>query len=184
VDSGLPDEAGFLDPLNLSLRICGRSRRSGHHRRNDFQTRPQTNQCQGPEWLFRNPCRRQNGSRQRENLPRLVTLGDEISVHCRNPAGKPIAAKIWANVVTFSATVKYINGDEIEVVTIPNADYAKEEHRIVHLHAHTAFGTSRKDLSVGRDVRIVGLDIGNGEVDAARIALYNTDVPADGRTRK
>ena len=113
-----------------------------------------------------------------------LRVGDEISVHCRNPAGKPIAAKIWANVVTFSATVKYINGDEIEVVTIPNADYAKEEHRIVHLHAHTAFGTSRKDLSVGRDVRIVGLDVGDGAVDAARVALYNTDVPADGRTRK
>jgi len=30
-----------------------------------------------------------------------------------------------------------------------------------------SFGTSRKDLSVGQDVRIVGLDVGNRAVDAS-----------------
>ena len=109
----------------------------------------------------------------------LLRVGDEISVHCRNPAGKPIAAKIWATVVTFSATVRYVNDDEIEVLTIPTADYPREEHRIVRIHADTAFGTSRKDLSVGQRVQVVGLDVGDGAVDAARIALYNTYVPAD-----
>ncbi len=114
----------------------------------------------------------------------LLRVGDEISVHCRNPAGKPIAAKIWANVVTFSATVKYVNGDDIEVLTIPTADYPIEEHRIVHLYPDTVFGTTRRDLSVGQTVRIVGLDVGNGAVDAARIALYDTYTPTDRGTRK
>lgn len=107
-----------------------------------------------------------------------LKVGDEISVRCEpNSSGKLLAVKIWANVVTFSATVKHVDGDDIEVVTISSADYSREEHRIVHLHADTTFGTGRKDLSVGRDVRIVGLDVGNGAVDAARVALYNMDLP-------
>jgi hypothetical protein len=113
-----------------------------------------------------------------------LRIGDEVSVHCRNPTGKPVAMKIFANVITFSATVRYVNGDDIEVLTIPNADYPKEEHRLVHIQADTAFGTSRKDLSVGQDVRIVGLDVGNGAVDASRVTLYNMDVPLNKGPRK
>src|SRR5712692_9510347 len=40
-----------------------------------------------------------------------LKVGDEISARCEpNSSGKLVAVKIWANVVTFSATVKYING--------------------------------------------------------------------------
>src|SRR5450432_3373564 len=46
-----------------------------------------------------------------------LKIGDEVSVHCKHPLGKPIANKIFAKVITFSATVKHVNGDEIEVVT-------------------------------------------------------------------
>lgn len=113
-----------------------------------------------------------------------LKVGDEVSVHCRNPIGKPIAMKIWATVIAFSATVRYVSGDDIEVLTIPNADYPREEHKILRLYADTAFGTSRKDLSVGQDVRIVGLDVGDGAVDASRVALYNTDVPLNKAPRK
>jgi Domain of unknown function (DUF5666) len=114
-----------------------------------------------------------------------LKVGDEISARCEpNSSGKLVAIKLWANVVTFSATVKYINGDEIEVVTIPNADYSREEHRIIHFYPDTAFGTNRKDVTVGQSVRIVGLDVGNGAVDAARVALYNTYTPTDRGTQK
>jgi Domain of unknown function (DUF5666) len=113
-----------------------------------------------------------------------LKVGDEVSVHCRNPTGKPVAVKVFANVITFSATVRHVADDEIEVLTIPNADYAREERKILRLYADTAFGTSRRDLTVGQDVRIVGLDVGNGAVDASRVALYNTDVPVNKGPRK
>src|SRR6266568_2728918 len=73
-----------------------------------------------------------------------LKIGDEVSVHCRNPIRNSIAMKIFASVTTFSATVRYVDNDDIQVLTIPNADYPREEHRLVHLHADTAFGTSRK----------------------------------------
>jgi hypothetical protein len=88
-----------------------------------------------------------------------------------------MATRIWASIVTFAATIQYVNGDDIEVITNPNLDSHREEHRIVHLYPDTAFGTGRKDVEVGQDIRVVGLDVGNGAVDAARIALYNTEGP-------
>jgi hypothetical protein len=114
----------------------------------------------------------------------FLKVGDEVSVHCHNPTGKPVAVKVFAKIITFSATVRYVNGDDIEVLTIPNADYAREEHRLVHLYPDTVFGASRKELSVGQDIRVVGLDVGNGAVDASRVALYNTDIPINKGPRK
>ena len=105
--------------------------------------------------------------------------GDEISARCEpNGAGELAAVKIWASVVTLSATVKYIDGDDIEVMTSSNSDSHREERKIVHLHPDTAFGTNRKDITVGQYVRIVGLDVENGTIDAARVTIYNTDTPA------
>jgi hypothetical protein len=107
-----------------------------------------------------------------------LKAGDEVSVRCEpDRNGKLAAIRIWASIVTFAATIHYVNGDDIEVVTNPNFDSHREEHWIVHLYPDTVFGTSREDVEVGQDIRVVGLDVGNGAVDAARIALYNTDAP-------
>src|SRR5262245_5832237 len=109
-----------------------------------------------------------------------LRVGDEISARCQpNASAKPRAVRISAKVLTLSAPVKRINGDEIEVVTIPNADYRREEHRLVHLYPDTAFGTARNHLALGEQLRVVGLDVGNGAVDASRVAVYNTDLPSD-----
>jgi Domain of unknown function (DUF5666) len=108
-----------------------------------------------------------------------LKVGDEISVHCElNGSGKLVAVRIWASVVSFSATVKYVNRDDIEVIARFNSDSPREERKIVRLYPDTAFSAPRKDLKEGRDLWIVGLDVGNGTVDAVRVALYNTDMPA------
>jgi hypothetical protein len=107
----------------------------------------------------------------------ILSLGDEVSVHCDASSGKRLAVKIWANVVTFAATIHSVNGDDIEVVTNANSDSRREERKIIHLYPDTALSTDRKNLMADQDVWVVGLDVGNGAVDAARIALYNTDLP-------
>jgi hypothetical protein len=139
-----------------------------------------------PRGFFLIPADDRTETVKDKTYPGLSSLkvGDEVSVHCRNPTGKPVAVKVFANVITFSAMVRHVADDEIEVLTIPNADYAKEEHKIVRLYTDTAFGTSRKDLTVGQDVRIVGLDVGNGAVDGSRVAIYNMDVPVNKGPRK
>ena len=64
--------------------------------------------------------------------------------------------------------------DEIEVLT----SGAREEHRIVRLLPETAFSTDRKDVTAGQYVRVSGIEVENGAIDAARITIYNTDLPA------
>ena len=86
---------------------------------------------------------------------------------------------VFASVVNFAGTVKDVRGEEIEVVTT-NGD----ERKIVRLYPDTVFGTNRSDVTAGKQVRIVGLDAGNGAIDGSRVALYNTDVPADRERRK
>jgi len=112
----------------------------------------------------------------------VLKAGDEISARCEpNNAGKLVAVKIWANVVTFRATVKEVAKDRVEVVTRASSDLNREERRILYLYPDTVFGASQEDLAPGQDIRVVGLDVGNGAVDASRIALYNTDVPVRAR---
>ena len=100
--------------------------------------------------------------------PSPLKPGNEISVRCEaNASGKLVAVKIWANVIAFSATVRYIDGDDIEVMTSSSSDSHREEHKIVHLHPDTAFSTNRNDVTVGQYLRVVGLEVENGGVDAA-----------------
>lgn len=106
--------------------------------------------------------------------------GEEISVRCQPDAsGKLLAVKVFTTVVNVSGTVKDVRGEEIEVVTTSG-----DERKIVRLYPDTVFGTNRSDVTAGKQVRIVGLDVGNGSVDAARVALFNTDVPVDRPSRK
>jgi hypothetical protein len=102
-----------------------------------------------------------------------LKAGDEISVRCRpDGSGKLVALKVFAKAVNFPGTVKDVRGEEIEVVTGTG-----DEHKIVRLYPDTVFGTNRSDLTPAKQIRVVGLDIGDGKVDASRVALYNTDVP-------
>ncbi len=107
----------------------------------------------------------------------ILSVGDEVSVHCNGGSGKRMAIKIWAIVVTFAATIHYVNGDDIEVITSQNSDSHREERKIVHLYPDTALSADRKTLVADQDIRVVGLDVGNGAIDAARVALYNMDLP-------
>jgi len=113
-----------------------------------------------------------------------VKTGDEISVRCQpDSAGKLIAIKVWANAVGFPATVTELRGEEIEVAGESSDAVGGGQRKIVRLYPDTVFGTNRADVVVGQRLRIVGLDVGNGAVDAARIALYNTDVPVVGKQK-
>jgi hypothetical protein len=103
-----------------------------------------------------------------------LKIGDEISARCRPDAsGKLIAVKVWAKPVDFIGAVRSIQGDEA-IVDIKSA----AESRTVRLYPDTVFGTSRRDVVPGKQVRINGVETGPGAADATRVAVYNTGVPA------
>jgi hypothetical protein len=98
--------------------------------------------------------------------------GDEVRVSYRGkPPGKLVAARISA-MVTFSGLLKNSTATSLDVLVNP----ATNETRLVRLSADTVFGIGKREL--GQKLKVVGWDLGDGAVDALRIAIYNTDVPA------
>ena len=104
-----------------------------------------------------------------------LKAGNEISVRCRQDAsGKLIANEIWAKSVTFRATINKLSPTSL--VVSPNSKI--DGTRVVFYYPDTVFGAAARGLKVGQEVQVTGLDLGNGNVDATRIAIYNTDLPA------
>jgi hypothetical protein len=89
-------------------------------------------------------------------------------------AGKLVLDKVWADVAEFSGVVAKVSGDCFDVR--PNREGAS---RPACFSRDTAFSTSAKDLTAGQEVRVIGLDLKNGKIQAARITIYNTDLPVD-----
>ena len=114
-----------------------------------------------------------------------LKVGDQISVRgIKDASGKLVASNIWAQMVTFSAVIKKVDRANSEVLTSPKADLRSAnwaESKVVHYFPNTAFSTSEMGLSVGQEILVVGLDLRNGNVDATRITIYNTDLPANPR---
>jgi len=107
--------------------------------------------------------------------------GDEISVrYARDSTGKVIALRIWAKVATFRGVVKQVTPGRllVGVSRSPLSNSALSAlDRVVRTYPETVFGMGNRGASVGQHLEITGLDLGNGEVDAVRIAIFNTDLP-------
>jgi len=110
-----------------------------------------------------------------------LSLEDEVSVRVRpDLVERRVAVAIWAEVVTFRATVFSVAPDSFDILV--QRDQAPEAYRRgysrVFLYPETRVSTSTRDLVVGAEVHVVGIDTGDGNIDALRIAIYNTDAPA------
>ena len=91
-----------------------------------------------------------------------------------------MATDIWAEILKFSAVITKVNPTNIEVLANPDEgskSAGPRRSRTVFFYPGTLFSTSARDLAVGVQVYVVGLNLGNGNIDAARITLYNTDLP-------
>jgi hypothetical protein len=106
----------------------------------------------------------------------LLKSGDEISVrYAGDSSGKLIASRIWAKVTTFRGVVKQAAPGKLLVGVSTQA--LKAVDRVVYIHPETLFSPGNRGAATGQHIEITGLDLGSGEVDAVRIAIYNTDLP-------
>ncbi len=101
--------------------------------------------------------------------------GDEIRVEFHQDGKKIVADRVYPS-ITVSGTVTELNEHVFWIVTSP----PQSQTRLVRIWRDTVFGTSRKHLEVDREVLVVGWDVGDGSIDAARIAIYGTDTPVTG----
>jgi hypothetical protein len=93
--------------------------------------------------------------------------GDEISVrYAGDGSAKLIALSIWAKLTSFRGIVKQVTPGRLLVGA-----------RVVRTYPETIFGAGSRGAATGQELQVTGLDLGNGEVDAVRIAIFNTDLP-------
>lgn len=117
-------------------------------------------------------------ARTYRGLSRL-SLGEEVSVRWRSDrSGRLVAESIWAEIVTFRATIHSVAPYSFDIFIERDRDpdaYGAGYDR-VFVYPQTGFSTSARDLKEGGDVLVVGLNVGGGNVDALRVAIYNTDI--------
>lgn len=108
------------------------------------------------------------------DLRSLSPGADVVLRYHQDAAGKLVLEKIWADITEFSGVVGKVNGDCFDV----QSD-AKAPPRSACFSRDTVFSTSAKDLTAGKEVRVVGVDLKNGSIQATRVTIYNTDTPVD-----
>ena len=110
----------------------------------------------------------------------LLKSGDEISVrYAGDSSGKLIASRIWAKVTTFRGVVKQVAPGRLLVGMSRgplSTSALKAVDRVVRTYPETVFTPGSRGAATGQYIEITGLDLGNGEMDAVRIAIYNTDL--------
>jgi hypothetical protein len=111
-----------------------------------------------------------------------VATGDDISARYRTEAdGRLVAETLWLNITNISAVITKVADTRFEVFTNPNADLQsayKKENKTIDVDADTAFeGSAAEDLKPGRNVQVVGLVLGNGEIRATRVTVYEGNRP-------
>ncbi len=106
-----------------------------------------------------------------------LRIGDLVSVHgVRDASGAAVATAISARKVTVRAVVRRVNRAGGEILAILETGRAAGT-RIVRYYPSTVFGAGESVLSLGQEILVVGLEVRDGGIDAARIAVYNTDLP-------
>ncbi len=105
-----------------------------------------------------------------------LAVGDEVRV---NYYGEGVFTAVNISVrVTVSGVITEAASNHIMV--LPDSTDATSADRkagvFVFLNPTTRYGTSRKQLTVGRRVHVVGY-AGDGVIDADKVAIYETDVP-------
>ena len=83
---------------------------------------------------------------------------------------------IWAQRVSFRAKVHRKDPASFDIVAEPSDDPRsayRKGYRRVWLYPSTRFGINRKYLREGYEVSVVGVETGDGNVDALRVVILD-----------
>ena len=96
------------------------------------------------------------------------------------------AAFAAENISNFSAVITKVGGTTFEVLTNPNADPQsayKKESKTIRVDRETSFvASAAEDLKVGRNVQVVGRELGNGEIQTTLMTVYEGNTPVRARS--
>lgn len=112
---------------------------------------------------------------------------DELAVRgVADPSGVFVASEIWANIVSLDGVVNSVSGNNVDIQVVRN-DSVSEVKRI-RVTNKTVSSQSRplkkENIQVGRCVRVIGLALEDGTIQASRLIVYVSGHPVDSTATK
>ncbi len=116
-----------------------------------------------------------------------IDVGDEVSMRgITDVDGNFVPSEVWVNISSLDGVITSVHGDAVDVRVIRNDD-ANETKRI-RLTPKTLSAQNRplrrQDLQPGRVVRVIGLALKDGMIQASRFIVYVNGRPVDSSVTK
>jgi len=96
-------------------------------------------------------------------------------------SGAFIASEIWVNIVSLDGVIGAVNGDTVDIQVVRNDSISEVKHiRLTNkrLSSQTAL-LKKENIQVGRRVRVIGLALEDGTIQASRFVVYVNRRPVD-----
>ena len=111
-----------------------------------------------------------------------LQLGDEVLVRYRlDTSSRAVVVALWANFDKVEGRITAVRGTGFQVDENYRADPASAYRRglreIVYDSSTTWEGSMVEDLTVGRDVFVIGLKLPTGVLEATRVIVYERGKP-------
>ena len=108
-------------------------------------------------------------------LPGAIQLGDDLAMRGEIDAdGTFVPSEIWVNITALDGVIRKIDGPVVKVDVVRNDSV--RQTKLVRVSKKTMSDTDapfeRKQLKVGRVMRVIGLALNDGSVQASRITVY------------
>ena len=106
-----------------------------------------------------------------------VVVGDNITARYPHRRVQQVYRGRFGSISrTFTPSLPKLQAAALGVLTNPNADPQsayRKENKSIEVDANTSIEScAREDLKQGRDVQVVGLVPGNGDIRATRVTVY------------
>jgi hypothetical protein len=110
-----------------------------------------------------------------------IQPGDELAMRgVRDADGTFVPSEMWANITALDGIIESVNGPDVEVQVIRNYSVSEKKH--IRLTTKTLSShdlLKREHVQVGRDIRVIGLALADGTIQASRVTVYVNGRPVD-----
>jgi len=118
-----------------------------------------------------------------------IRVGDEIAMRgFTDIDGSFVPSEVWVNIVSLDGIIASVDGPIVDVQVVPHGDDYVSEVRRIRLSNKTL---SSEDIplkydhvQVGRVVRVIGLVLEDGTIQAYRVTMYVNGRPVDSLGRR
>jgi hypothetical protein len=111
----------------------------------------------------------------------VIQPGDDLAMRgVRDADGTFVPSEMWANITSLDGIIESVNGPDVDVQVIRNDSVNEKKHiRLTTKTLPSHDLLKREHVQVGRHVRVIGLALADGTIQASRVRVYMNGRPID-----